>query len=151
MTKSLYLSILRKVLLFGTIFMFGECVYHFSNVRLQGTELYWPVEAVVFSRFFMWLWASASLLLAFILWYCYKNLSQVPGLIIILGIFSFFHAGLLWSFSLLPLTTIWANTPAAFVWSPWYTTQLKVEATLLVAFGLWIVYGVYRTFLKTKN
>ena len=128
--------------------MAGECIYHFSGVRMLGTAERWPEAAVVYGRFFMWLWASASLLIALVLLFAAKNIDKSSQLIIFMGGFSFFHALVLAILSLQPLTEIWQATPATFVWFSGYTTQLKVEAALLATFGLYVSYGMLRKYLS---
>ena len=151
MSKQRYYSILKKLLLFGALFMLGESVYHFSGIRLRGTHAVWSEPAIVFSQFFMWLWASASLLIALVICYAYRYFLKAQALLIMLGLFSFFHAAILWNFSRLPLTDIWHETPAVFVWFSQYTVQLKFEALVLVLFGLLIGYGFYRGYISLKN
>jgi len=149
MTKKRYIAWLRGILVFSVLFMIGEAVYHFSGLRMIGTSQLWTTASVTFGQFFMWLWASASLFMAITLWYCHRYLERAQPLLIGIGLFSIFHAIILFHFSRLPLTGIWAATPALFVWMPFYTVQLKIEALLLVAFGLFIGYGVKRSYLST--
>ncbi len=131
--------------------MLGESIYHFSGLRMWGTESVWSMPGLVFGKFFMYLWASASLLVAVLLGFTVLHFNRVRPIVSILGFFSFFHAGVLWFFSTQPLAQVWQATPAVFVYNSWYTLQLKIEASILLLFGIFVCYGVvkgYLTFTK---
>jgi len=140
MKKNRYFWLLKKIFQFGMIFMSLETLYHFSGIRISGTESVWPHSAVKFSQFLMFLWASVSLFLTGYLFFLQKQLQQYRDLIVWTGLFAIFHGFLLWWCAsqnyeaIMPLTTL-------YFWNPFYSIQLIIEGSILIIIGLYIVYG----------
>ncbi len=140
MTKTIYLVTLKKIFQFGCLFMVGETIYHFSGIRMMGTSQIWPIGAVEFAKFFMFLWASASLLISGLLYLLQKNLTKYADVIIWIGYFSLFHSSLLWWCAtrnyeqIFPLSTL-------YFWNAYYSYQLVIEGLALFGAGMFIIYG----------
>lgn len=146
MNSKQYHSLLKFLLRFGCGYMVFEALYHFSGIRISGAEDFWPESAVKFIFLFMTLWASASLFMAVILFYCQKYYDQAKPLIFMLAFPMLLHTLLVFWLSFTPYPSI-LPLPRLYVWSPFYQWILRAEgAALLGAAGL-ILYGKSRKYL----
>lgn len=148
MTQQRFITITTAFLYFGVIFMIGESIFHFSGLRLFSAGN-WPQNALSFIYFFQCLWASISLLVAILLWTLARHKQLWTIMLLPIAYFGVFHAIILawWSFQ--PLPDLWQFS-SLFVWNPWYTWQLKVEALILISFAGWIGYGCGHGWLKKQ-
>lgn len=146
MIKATYLSNLKRILQFGGLFMLGEAVYHFSGIRMLGTNQVWPNDAIEFGRFFMFLWASASFLLSGYLYLLQKNIEKFSPLITWTGYFALFHSSLLWWCATRNYEHIWPLSTLYF-WNPYYSYQLVAEGLILFLSGVYIIYGQRKKYL----
>ncbi len=147
MTKNTFRNTLKRVLFLGTLFMIGETVVHLSAVRIWGANQYWPESAILFVKLFMFLWGGISLLLAAFFYEIQKNVLQYIAFLNIMAYYSFFHGAILWYFSFLHLPQI-LPVPVMYVLNPYYSTQLKIEGSLLIAFGVFYLWGKNKKFLE---
>lgn len=120
------------------LFMLGEAVYHVSGVRLTGVEQFWPESAVLFARFFLVLWASASLILSFIIWQFSFTFKNHSAMLIPLAILAILHSLVLFYFSFFELEKV---LPVAnlYVWNPYYSWQLRLEGLALDLLALLLI------------
>ena len=126
--------LLKFWFLFGSVFMLGEALVHFTGARLS-TVTDWPIGAQSFALFFNQLWAAASIFLAILLFHTAQNLTLTKLLLPTYATFAFLLACLLWYWSTKPLISTWTH-PSLFVYNSYYTLQLTLEAALLLAFSL---------------
>lgn len=145
MTKATFHQLTTTFLYFGAAFMVGESIFHFSGIRLSDAD--WLPGALSFTYFFQCLWASASLLIAILLWLVARHRQLWAVLLPPLAGFAVFHAGVLGWWSFLPVIETWEYS-SLFVWNPWYPLQLKLEALVLLLFAVWIAWGWRRGWLK---
>jgi len=121
------------LLRFGVVFMLAESVFHFSALRISGARQLWPTSAWYYALLFNWLWASASLLIAIVLYYLQRDARRYRDLIGAVSWFGLFHAGVLTYFSTVSIEQK-LILPSLYVWNPYYSVQLRLEAAVLVVF-----------------
>jgi len=146
MTSKQYTSFFRSILLASAVYMMFESIYHFSGIRLSGTEKVWPESAIIFIRLFMWLWASASFFLALVLFFSYRYFEHAKPLLKLLLFPSFLHVGVLLWLSLTPYASI-LPLPNLYFWTPLYSWGLRGEALAVLIGGSFIVYGMHKKYL----
>jgi hypothetical protein len=117
--------------------MFGEFIFHLLGIRLMDVPN-WPLGAVTFAKFFMHLWASASLFVSLVLYKMSGDINLQVALSKLLGIYLIFQGALLWWWSNFPLIELWQGS-SLFVWLSFYPLQLKFESLLLIGYGLYLI------------
>lgn len=146
MNSKKYHTLLKFLLRFGSVYMVFEAIYHFSGIRIFGAEAYWPESAVKFVQLFMMLWASASLFMAVILFYCQKYYDQAKPLILMLAFPMILHTLLVLWLSFTPYPSI-LPLPRLYVWSPFYQWILRAEGAAVLGAAGMIFYGKFRKYL----
>lgn len=131
MTRPITINALSTICLrLLALFMLGEAIYHASGLRLLGVETHWPASAILFSRFFMTLWASFSLLSSVLFWKMSQRLELYRDLMIPLILVFIIHSGILYYFSFQQFETVFPE-PSMYMYNPIYSWQMRLEALAL--------------------
>lgn len=146
MTSNQYFRSLQWVFRLGAFFMFCEAIYHASGIRIAGTDAFWPESAIELTRFYMLLWASASFMVAVVLFYMQKNIEHSKQLLVLLTIPALVHAGVLLMLSLTPFKQVMPLSNMYF-WVPFYGSVIRGEAAILLVYVAYIAYGKQKRFL----
>jgi len=146
MISKQYDAVLLWLLRVGTVFMLAQAIFHASGLRLIGVEKFWPESAVLFARYFVMFWASASFMVAVVCYFAQKHLEQAKPLLVMLVFPALFHSLILLWFSFSPFTKI-MPLPSLTAWLPFYEVWIRCEAISLLLYVGLVVYGKWKKFV----
>lgn len=132
--------LLRLFLIAWSIYMLIESAIHFSTIRTNGLEAFWPYSSIIFLQLFIILWASFSLFMAGLLFILSTNPVKYYVIIKFLGLFSLFHAAILFLLSRVNYN-LYLPIPNPLLWLPNYSFALQLEASLLLLFALIVLFN----------
>lgn len=128
---------LRAILIFGCAYFLLLAVIHLSNIRLASVENEWPKSALVYGKLISQLFGSFALLIALILFVIQKDLEKYRSLLIVSAVWALAHAVFLIYFSFEEdFVREFSSTPSLYVWLPFYSQNLRLEAGLMLLYTL---------------
>lgn len=135
-------KILKSFFIFGGIYFIFDALLHLLGIKLFSVTNIWPQSALSYSKLMNQIYASFVILAAVISFVIQKDLKKYQTLILVSGIWAFFHGIILFSLvSWGNYQEVFKELPSLQVWLPFYGPYLILNSVLLFIFsGLVIIW-----------
>lgn len=130
-------KLVRFALIFLAVYLIGDGLIHFLNIKLQTIGSNWPQSAVVYAKLLNAIYSSFVFLVAMLALIVQKDIKKYQDLIKISPYWAIFHGLiLLYLSTTINFVNIFSNMPSLYVWMPFYNQYLFFEAVLAFIYAV---------------
>lgn len=132
-------KLLRAFIIFWGIYLLFESFLYLFNIRLTDTKNLWLPQAFIYSKFIENMLGSVFLFVSIVVFEVQRDLNKYKTFIILSGIWTVFHGGLLIYLSKEQnYFRIYEKQPSLYVWFPQYNQYLFLEGAVLIIYSLMV-------------